>query len=186
MEPVTVLLLPGLYNSGPGHWQTIWEQTLPQARRVQQQSWDQPHKDDWVASLAAAVAAVDGPVVLAAHSLGCALTAWWVQSGMPGLQNNNTADKIRGALLVAPPDVERADFPAPSFSPMPQMRFPFTCKVIASSNDPWCDMAVAQEWAAQWGAEFHKLGAKGHINGDSGLGAWQQGQDWLTAFYTAV
>ncbi|MES2105690.1 MAG: alpha/beta hydrolase [Pseudomonadota bacterium] len=176
MSGATILLLPGLYNSGPGHWQSIWEQTLPNAVRVQQRSWDQPDRDDWVAGLAAAISAVDGPVVLAAHSLGCALTAWWVKQGMPGA---GSADRVSGALLVAPPDVERADFPAPSFAPMPGMRFPFTCQVIASSNDPWCDMAVAEQWASRWDAGFHRLGAKGHINGDSGLGAWQQGQDWL-------
>ncbi|MFZ6645610.1 RBBP9/YdeN family alpha/beta hydrolase [Undibacterium sp. TJN25] len=174
----TILLLPGLYNSGAGHWQTIWEQALPGAVRVPQQSWDRPQRDDWVASLAAAVSAVDGPVVLAAHSLGCALTAWWVSLGMPGV-DVAAADKVRGALLVAPPDVARMDFPAPSFAPMPVMRFPFTCEVIASSNDPWCGMAVAQEWAGRWGAGFHNIGAKGHINGDSGLGGWEQGRDWL-------
>ncbi|HTD03117.1 alpha/beta hydrolase [Undibacterium sp.] len=172
----TTLLLPGLYNSAPGHWQSIWEQTLPATIRVQQQNWELPQKDDWVASLAAAVAAVDGPVVLAAHSLGCALVAWWVRQGMPGA---GQAGRIKGALLVAPPGVERAAFPAPSFAPMPTMRLPFTCKVIASSNDPWCDMAVTEAWARQWGAQLHNIGAKGHINGESGLGAWQQGQDWL-------
>lgn len=172
----TILLLPGLYNSGPGHWQSIWEQTLPRAIRVQQHNWDQPHRDDWVAGLAAALNAAEGPVVVAAHSLGCALLAWWVRLGMPGLTDSC---KLKAALLVAPPAVERAGFPAPSFAPMPTMRLPFTCKVIASSNDPWCDMAVAEDWAKRWGAEFHPIGAKGHINGESGLGTWQQGQAWL-------
>ncbi|WP_394780683.1 RBBP9/YdeN family alpha/beta hydrolase [Undibacterium sp.] len=176
MAATTILLLPGVYNSGEGHWQTLWEQALPGAVRVQQRSWDHPQKDDWVASLSAAISAVDGPVVLAAHSLGCALTAWWVSLGMPGLQ---APDQLRGALLVAPPDVNRAEFLAPSFAPMPLPRFPFTCEVIASSNDPWCDMTVAQQWAGQWGAGFHGIGAQGHINGDSGLGDWEQGRDWL-------
>lgn len=172
----TILLLPGLYNSGPDHWQSIWEQALPNTLRVQQRNWDRPQRDDWVASLSAALNAVDGSVVLAAHSLGCALVAWWVKLGMPGVAEPG---KVKAALLVAPPAVERAAFPAPSFAPMPTMGLPFTCKVIASSNDPWCDMAVTEAWARQWGAEFHSIGAKGHINGESGLGAWQQGQDWL-------
>ena len=31
-----ILLIPGLNNSGPGHWQTLWEETVPRARRVAQ------------------------------------------------------------------------------------------------------------------------------------------------------
>ncbi|WP_329605151.1 RBBP9/YdeN family alpha/beta hydrolase [Undibacterium hunanense] len=173
-----ILILPGLYNSGPGHWQTLWEAELPDVKRVEQQDWDHPVKDAWVATLSAAVDAVDDDVVLVAHSMGCALTAWWLASGMPGLLHKS---KVRAAFLVAPPDVGRADFPAPSFSPMPLIPFPFPVAVVASSDDPWCDLSVAQDWAKAWGAEMHIIGAAGHINGESDLGSWKQGQDWLNA-----
>jgi predicted alpha/beta hydrolase family esterase len=180
---MTILILPGLYNSGPSHWQSLWENSLPGAHRVQQQDWENPQRDDWVASLSAAVNAAPGPVLLAAHSLGCALTAWWVKLGMPGVADKS---KVQGALLVAPPDVNRADFPAPSFGPMPTVAFPFTCKVIVSSDDPWCDRAVAENWAKQWEAQFHLIGAYGHINGDSGLGTWEQGLSWMNDLRTAA
>jgi len=173
-----ILTLPGLYNSGPGHWQTRWEAELPNVRRVEQQDWDHPVKDVWLATLSAAVDAIDDEVVLAAHSMGCALTAWWLAEGMPGVVDKS---KVRAALLVAPPDVGRADFPAPTFSPMPLLPFPVPVAVIASSDDPWCDLSLAQAWAENWGAELHLIGAKGHINGESGLGSWQQGQDCLAA-----
>lgn len=74
---MTILLLPGLYNSTAGHWQTIWENQLPDTRRVQQRDWDRPDRNEWVATLDAAIKGSEGPIVLAAHSLGCALTAWW-------------------------------------------------------------------------------------------------------------
>lgn len=173
----TILILPGLFNSGEGHWQTVWEGMLPNARRVQQRDWFNPDRHAWVETLDAAVAAVDGPVVLAAHSLGCATTAWWAAMHV----NVPHAEKIQGALLVAPPDVERADFPefVRGFAPMPQMPLPFKTIVVASSDDPWCDLPRAKAWAHAWHAEFHDVGPRSHINSESGLGDWPQGRDWL-------
>ena len=42
-----VLILPGYDNSGPGHWQSLWENTHSEYRRVQQRSWTAPVCDDW-------------------------------------------------------------------------------------------------------------------------------------------
>jgi predicted alpha/beta hydrolase family esterase len=175
--PHTILILPGLHNSGEGHWQTLWENRLPNARRVQQRDWDNPDRDEWVAALDAAIQATDGPVVLAAHSLGCALTAWWTTARCKAPY----AAKVKGALLVAPPDVERADFPkfASGFAPMPRDPMPFSSIVAASSDDQWCALPYAKSWANDWGAQFHDVGARGHINSESGLGIWPQGQLWL-------
>jgi predicted alpha/beta hydrolase family esterase len=171
-----ILLLPGLYNSGPGHWQTLWESELPDVSRVQQKNWSQPNCQDWLASLDLHLLSIDEPVIVAAHSLGCALLAHWVQSSLLASADK---DKIRGALLVAPADVARIEFPAPDFSPMPLNRLPFKSTVVASGNDPWCELALSQLWAQAWGAQFHCIGAKGHINSESGLGDWTQGQEWL-------
>ncbi|MGZ9711280.1 RBBP9/YdeN family alpha/beta hydrolase [Glaciimonas sp. GNP009] len=174
----TILLLPGLNNSGDGHWQTYWEQMLPTAQRVQQQDWDTPCRQDWVNTLDAAIQASNGPVVLAAHSLGCALVAWWVA------EHGNcqgSAAMVKGALLVAPPDVERADFPASvrDFGPMPRMALPFDTIVVGSDNDSWCEITKIQSFSADWKATFHNIGALGHLNAASGLRDWQQGRTWL-------
>lgn len=173
----TVLILPGLFNSGEGHWQTLWEAMLPNAVRVQQQNWDSPDRADWVATLDAAVRAAQGPVVLAAHSLGCALAAWWAGEHAHAPHGA----KVKGALLVAPPDVERADFPdfVTGFAPMPRDPLPFKAIVAASTDDPWCAFAKAQSWAEAWNARAHDIGARGHINAESGLGDWEQGRAWL-------
>ena len=37
-----VVIVPGWRNSGPGHWQTLWAQRLPVARRVEQDDWAKP------------------------------------------------------------------------------------------------------------------------------------------------
>lgn len=180
---MSILILPGLYNSGAGHWQTIWEDVLPGARRVMQRDWDEPKREDWVASLDDAIRGADGQVVLAAHSLGCATTAWW--ASLHGSEPH--ARKVMGALLVAPPDVEREDFPAyvTGFSPMPQQPLPFPARVVASTDDPWCAFERAEKWAAAWGAALHDLGARGHINSESGLGDWPQGRAWIEGMAAA-
>ena len=71
----SVFMLPGIGNSGPGHWQTLWEQRNPSFVRVQQRDWDSPVCHDWVISLEHAVRAHSADVVLVAHSLGCLLVA---------------------------------------------------------------------------------------------------------------
>lgn len=150
---------------------------LPNARRVQQHNWNAPERTAWLATLDAAIEKSEKPVILICHSLGCALAAWWAMER----HGANHARKVQGALLVAPPDVERHDFPefVTGFSPMPQQPLPFRAIVAASSNDPWCTLSKAQAWAGAWGATFHDIGPRGHINADSGLDDWPQGRAWV-------
>tara|TARA_Y100001951_G_scaffold105372_1_gene122592 strand:+ start:5582 stop:5806 length:225 start_codon:yes stop_codon:yes gene_type:complete len=70
-----VLILPGRGNSGDKHWQTFWQRQHPNYQRVLQREWDNPHIDDWVATLQLAISAGNSPVVLVAHSLSVALVA---------------------------------------------------------------------------------------------------------------
>ena len=175
----TILILPGLGNSGTGHWQTQWEVSLPNVVRVQQQEWDAPQRSVWVEGLNTALLNIDGSVILVAHSLGCALVAWWLTE----YGHAPHANKIAAALLVAPADVEQADFPeaATGFSPMPRLRLPFKATVVASSDDPWCRLPKAKSFAFDWNAQFISIGACGHINAQNNLGDWPQGRKYLAA-----
>ena len=92
-----ILIVPGYTNSGPDHWQSRWQARLSTARRVEQDAWAKPVREDWVARFAETVSAAEKPVVVIAHSLGVATV---VQS-LPDCQ-----DKIAGAFLVAPPEVD--------------------------------------------------------------------------------
>ena len=65
-----ILILAGLYNSGPDHWQSHWEAAFPNMRRVQQDDWDKPVYADWAGRLSEAVDRCTKPVLLIAHSLG--------------------------------------------------------------------------------------------------------------------
>ena len=43
-DPI-VLMVPGLWNSEPEHWQSLWEAEEPTWRRVQQGDWDRPRSE---------------------------------------------------------------------------------------------------------------------------------------------
>lgn len=172
---LTFLSLPGLHGSGAAHWQSHWERRDPRFRRVEQASWSRPALGDWAAALDGAVRSAPGPVVLVAHSLACALVAHWAGAGATA--------RVRGALLVAPADVERLppQLGLRSFAPLPRERLPFPARVVASANDPFAALERAAELARSWGAPLDAVGPLGHINVQSGHGAWPEGTRHLVA-----
>src|SRR6218665_2418616 len=113
-----ILLLPGWLNSDAAHWQSRWEQQHGD-HRVEQDDWQHPKRGDWMIRLEETLLQSDTPAVLVAHSLGCLLVAAWAS------HSRHTA-RVAGALLVAPPDIERAESPphlAP-WRPTPRPRLP--------------------------------------------------------------
>jgi len=172
-----ILLVPGLNNSGPDHWQTRWEQTLPNTARVDLSMWDNPHRNTWVNQLNLAIRSACRPVVLVAHSLGCVTVAWWAEYEQPGPDS-----PVIGALLVAPPDVDRPglDPRLVRFAACPRRELPFPSIVAASRDDPFCSLRSAIALARDWGSRFADVGELGHINARSGLGEWKQGQHLLS------
>lgn len=169
MKPSNVLILPGWQNSGPQHWQSLWERKHGYVR-VQQHDWDRPLRGDWLMQLEEAVLARDEPVVLVAHSLGCILTAAWAA-------HSNNTHRVKGALLVAPGDVEAPDISPMlwSWSPISLERLPFQSVLLGSRNDPYCAFERAALFAHCWGSQFMDYGDCGHINAESGLASWPEG-----------
>jgi uncharacterized protein len=180
-EGVRVLLLPGWLDSGPGHWQTQWQQRHG-FERVEQDDWEWPKRGDWMARLESVVRDTpDGTsVALVAHSLGCALVAAWAA------HSTQTA-RVRAALLVAPPDLDREDLALPlrPWRPMVRRTLPFAARVVASRDDPFGEAAQATALAQCWGAGFVGIGARGHINAESGLGDWDEGLAMLEELLTS-
>ena len=168
MADAPVLILPGLYNSGPEHWQTRWERGHPEFRRVIQNEWARAECADWVATLQGAVAETPD-AVLVAHSSACALVAHWAVA--------NPRGRVRGALLVAPSDPESPAYPEgpTGFGPMPLLRLPFPSIVVLSANDVYVTRERGASFAQAWGSRLVDLGEAGHINGQSGLGEWPAG-----------
>ncbi|HVE52207.1 MAG TPA: alpha/beta hydrolase [Ramlibacter sp.] len=169
MKPRNVLILPGWENSGPRHWQTLWEQRFGY-RRVEQHDWMKPLRGDWVARLEDVVLTCQEPAVLVAHSLGCILAAAWAS-------HSRNTQRVKAALLVAPPDVETPGIreQIPSWSPIALQALPFPAVLVASRDDPYCDFGRARMFASAWNAQFVDHGACGHINADSGLASWPEG-----------
>lgn len=173
---ITVLTIPGLWNSGPDHWQTYWERERKDTRRVVQENWDAPKRVDWVERIRAAIREAAGEVVLAAHSLGCCTVAHLARDAAP-----EELAKIKGALLVGPSDVEAPTYPSGTtgFVPMPLRRLPFKAIVVASSNDEYVTFPRARRFAAAWGARLIEAGPRGHLNSASKMESWPEGQALL-------
>lgn len=167
MSPGNVLILPGWLSSGPDHWQSRWQSTHGYIR-VEQHDWQRPLRGDWIARLEDVLLGCSEPAVLVAHSLGClTVAAWAAHSKNPHL--------VKAALLVAPPDTAREDIHQilPGWA-VPLQKLPFKTVVFASSNDPFCALVRAEQFASAWGGEYKSIGDRGHINADSGLGDWPQ------------
>lgn len=173
MQASNVLILPGWQNSGPDHWQSLWEQRHG-FQRVEQHDWQRPLRGDWISRVEDVLLSCDETAVLVAHSLGCMTTAAWAS-------HSQSTGRVKAALLVAPPDTARDDLRQmlPGWSAVPLQKLPFKTIVFASSNDPFCSLQRAREFADAWGAQFIDAGPRGHLNAESGLGDWPEAFEQL-------
>ncbi|MDQ8023042.1 MAG: alpha/beta hydrolase [Moraxellaceae bacterium] len=158
----TTLIVPGLHGSGPTHWQSWFEGLIPDAVRVEQTDWIDPHLPRWAGAVRREIERARGPVWIVAHSFGslaAAHAAWEYR------------DRVAGAMFVAPADPDKFGIA----DTLPDQPFGFPSVVVASTNDPWVRLTKAALWAERWGSRFVNLGAAGHINVDSGHGPWPEG-----------
>ena len=168
----TILMVPGLRDHVAEHWQTLLERKLPNAASVPPLEHDKLSCAARVAALDAALAKIDGPVILVAHSAGVMITVQWAQ---------RHSRKIHGALLAAPADLE-TPLPAgyPDFEslvengwhPIPRKPLPFPSIVGASRNDPLARFERVEAMARDWGSRLVDLGEVGHLNPAAGFGEW--------------
>jgi predicted alpha/beta hydrolase family esterase len=174
---VAYVVVPGIDGSDRHHWQSLWEGRWgASAVRIAPASWSTPDLDDWIAAIRSAYETAsrrDSRVVLVAHSLGCWAAAQWLERTHP--------DGV-SAFLVAPPDPRGAGFPsaaASTFLGLAARPLPCPSLLVASSDDPYCDPAVAASFASGWHAQWHLTGRHGHLNSRSGLSDWRAGQELL-------
>jgi predicted alpha/beta hydrolase family esterase len=195
------VIVPGIWNSDPEHWQSVWEREQQDehdehderdqhsqrdqhqqsaAVRIAPASWSDPDPDDWLAAISTAVASCPEPPVLIAHSLGVLAVADWLATTAeaPAL--------VAGAFLVAPPDPlsdtfpdEASAFVAPRPVPSAQ-RVP--TRLVVSDDDPYCSADRALVFADAMGSDVVRVGALGHVNVASGVGDWPAGRELLRAF----
>lgn len=99
------------------YWEEARTSRDAACRIVEQPDWTAPDPARWIESLDQAVVRAGGPVVLAAHSIGCALVAHWVR-----VAQRHRYSAVKGAMLVAPVDVgdvDRTPDVVRCFAPMP-------------------------------------------------------------------
>lgn len=166
LKDYPVVIVPGLHNSDENHWQSLWHAQLPGARRISLDDWSVADLNKWNAGLSQALQGLDHPAIVIAHSFGTLASARLAAQ---------YREKIAGLFLVAPADPDKF-----GIRPLlPQTALPVAAKIIASSNDPWLTEIKAAQLALQWQADYVRLRDVGHINSQSGLGAWPQGVELL-------
>jgi len=153
----TILIIPGLGNSGPHHWQSLWERKF-NFKRVEQKEWDTPFCTDWIENINNEVKKHNpADVILVGHSLACSTIAYWALK---------FDVKIKAALLVGPSDTEADTYPpgTTGFKPVPLFNLPFKTIVAASTNDFFVTFERATLFANSWGSELINVGDARHIN----------------------
>ena len=174
-----ILIVPGLREHVPEHWQTLLQQRVPNAVTVPRIERDKLSCAAWVKKLDQALALLDEPPILVAHSAGVMIVAHWARSH---------SRPIRGALLATPPDFESplpAGYPTQEtlrengWLPTPRARLPFPSIVAASENDPLARIEACAALAPAWGSRFVNLGNVGHLNPASGYGAWFEAERFI-------
>lgn len=172
MKP-TVLIVPGLRDEAPGHWQTLLAGELERVVSLPALGRQNIDLAARVAAIESAVRAVDGPVIVVAHSGGAVAAAHWTRG--------TKAKNVLGALLAAPPTFgvplgpdypPMEQFEQNGWLPLPQGPLPFRTIVAASRNDALGSYEQVAELARRWGAELVDLGEVGHLNPASGYGPW--------------
>lgn len=177
----TLLIVAGLGDSRETHWQNYWLQHFETTQKVIQKDWNYPILKDWLENLNTAIESTEGEIIIVAHSLACSLISHWAK------ENKN--QKIVGALLVAPADVDSAAHTPEeirNFSPIPLFKLDFPSIVITSSNDPYISVERAAFLADQWGSSFINIGEKGHLNSESKLDYWPEGQEILKSLLEMI
>lgn len=175
----TLLIVPGYADIGPTHWQSIWLEHFPNSIKVVQRDWINANRDEWVHILNSAIQSITQPMILVGHSLGCLAIIHWADSR----EAQKSIVKVKGALLVAPPDPDSVAYRALSirgFDPLPLHQLPFLSLLVASANDPFLSMDKARYFAACWGSKFVNVGERGgHMGEDATLGEWREGKELL-------
>ncbi|BAK76812.1 protein of unknown function [Pseudogulbenkiania sp. NH8B] len=181
----TILIVPGLRDHVPEHWQTLLEEKWRKAGRpiasVPPLEHDKLSCSARVAALEDALSRIDGPVILVAHSAGCMIVAQWAQ---------RHPRAIHGAVLAAPADLESPmpeGYPSPDtiatngWLPIPRQPLPFPSIVAASTNDPLGALERISALADAWGSRLVNVGAAGHLNPAAGYGEWPQAEVLIEA-----
>jgi predicted alpha/beta hydrolase family esterase len=179
---VPTVVIPGWQGSGEGHWQTWLEEQLHDAGRETRRpafgDLDRPDLADWSNALRAVLSDLPGGFDVVAHSLGAVL--WLHHVANPG-----RLPKPDRVLLVAPPS-PRSEIPELSeFLPPPldvdAVRAGAGGTVlVGGDDDPYLPEGIAEAYGRPLKIATTVVPSGGHLNTDSGYGAWPAVLDWCS------
>lgn len=170
---ITIVNVPGYTNAGPAHWQTLLENKFANFQRVMQQDWLSPVREHWVQGIEDTVSQIEGDIILVGHSCGAvAITQWALACD---------SSKVKGALLVAPADIDRdsAIKEIQVQRPLPDSLLPFTTKLIYSDNDEHSSAIRSEQMGKNWGSELILVKGASHFHTEAGFGDWPEAEKWI-------
>ncbi|MGE8558930.1 MAG: alpha/beta hydrolase [Acinetobacter sp.] len=177
---IHTVIVPGVGGSEAAHWQSWLQRQLMSCSRVQQQDWNTPVLQNWIAEFVNTVAPIQGNIQIVAHSFGCLTTVAALA------QHPELNQKIKNLILVAPANPARfgeAGFARESRQDYQQyfhqLKILVPTSLLISENDPWLNFEDALQLAQAWKLNPINLGQVGHINVASGFGPFPEIYDYL-------
>lgn len=181
VRTTSFLVLHGWENRRPAdHWQHwLAERLLERGAQVlypQLPEPDRPVLQDWLRDLRHYAAAMRGEEkVLVCHSLSVLL---WLHAAA-------SSDPVRAdrVLLVAPPaPAFLREQPVAQFVPddtaQVDRQLLATVRLVASDDDPYCPGGAQAPYVDRYGLDADLVPGAGHLNPDTGYGAWPSVLQW--------
>jgi len=124
-----------------------------------------PSKNRWVKQLKTLLEEFK-PDTVVCHSLANTLWFWLCQEEIP---------QIKRLFMVSPPSLTTEVDTIKTFFPctMPEKLYADKVQMIVSDNDPYIEVAEAEEIAKYYDIPLTTIKDAGHINADSGYGKWK-------------
>ncbi|RFC41498.1 MAG: hypothetical protein DVB23_003444 [Verrucomicrobia bacterium] len=182
IDQAPFVILHGLDGSPRGHWQPWLADALAtEGQDVRVPEFPSPNRPDiveWVLHLHDQLRDAGPGATVIAHSLGAYL--WLHYASRPG------AIRSGRVLLVAPPGIPEVrnsrriihGFQT-SLSPERVRSSASEILLVGTHRDPYCKRGFVQTYAQPLRLPFVPLeDTAGHINMDSGYGAWPFALDW--------
>jgi len=172
-----ILILHGWGGSDFPHWQSwLASRLVTDGYPVyfpQLPFMHTPRKKVWLESLEEIMQSFC-PDRVVCHSLGNILWFWYAKAHPEKL-----FDKV---LLVAPPARDTNIKAIDTFFPYPQAStLSNNSLFVSSTNDKYMDINKANALQKELNCEMKIVENAGHLNSESGHGAWQFSYDWITA-----
>ena len=176
---VTTLILPGLGNSSPEHWQSYWEREDASCRRVVQADWDTPVIVDFRSTTFSAA-------VARGRTRSCswptARRARWSRIGLAPRRPTRWRACV-GRCFVAPSDPDGPNYPTGpiGFSPVPLIPSPSPASsspARTTSTSAWRRRAFTRTpgvvRSSTWAPPVTSTPQVGSGDGPWGMHCWQR------------